>query len=167
MYGVYAMKAKTLRTALLGFAGFVGWTGRGKRIDTFLAALISIADFAGVAGTLVLILLAFGALRPAGILMVTAIAAVVLFFGLWQLQGIGRLYAVSGKPCTHALRATFDTPALPSEIWPVIADLPSIHRYSPNLTQVVLRYGAEPGVDAVRQSLSGSRSRRSMASRIR
>ena len=42
---------------LLGFASFVAWTGTRERIDTFLAALISIADFAWVGGTLVLILL--------------------------------------------------------------------------------------------------------------
>lgn len=136
---------------LLGFASFVAWTGTRERIDTFLSALISIADFAWVAGTLVLILLTFGALQPAGILTRLAIAGVVLFFGLRQLQGISSLYAVSGKPRTHSLCVTVDTPASPDEIWPIIADLPSIRLYSLNLTEVILRDDADPGVDAVRQ----------------
>ena len=142
---------QVIGVGLLGFAAFVAWTGTRERIDTFLAALISIADFAWVAGTLLLILLAFGALQPAGILTLLAIAGVVLFFALRQLQGISRVYAVYGKPRTHTLCVTVDTPASPDEIWPIIADLPSIRLYSPNLAEVILRDDAEPGVDAVRQ----------------
>ena len=136
---------------LLGFAGFVAWVGTRNRINTFLAAMISIADFAWVAGTLVLILLAFGVLQPTGILMLLVIAGIVLFFALLQLQGISSVYAASGKPRTHTLCVTVDTPASPDKIWPIIADLPSIRLYSPNLTEVILRDGAKPGVDAVRQ----------------
>ena len=60
-------------------------------------------------------------------------------------------YAVPRKPRKHDLCVTVDTPASPDEIWPIIADLPSIRLYSPNLTEVILRDGAKPGVDAVRQ----------------
>lgn len=136
---------------LLGFASFVGWIGTRKQIDTFLAALISIADFLWVVGTLGLIMLVFGALQPAGIFTLLLIAAIVLFFGLRQLQGIGSVYATSGKPHTHMLCVAVDTPASPTEIWPIIADLQSIRLYSPNLTEVILRHDAEPGVDVVRQ----------------
>jgi len=135
---------------LLGFAAFVAWTGIRKPINTSWAALISIADFGWVAGTLVLVALSFEALEPGGMLLLV-IAANVLFFGLRQLQGISRVYAVSGKEHTHRLCVAVDTPASPDEIWPIIADLPSIGLYSPNLAQVILRDGAEPGVDAVRQ----------------
>jgi len=136
---------------LLGFAGLVAWTGTRRPINTLLAALISIADFSWVAGTLLLISLTFAGLQPVGILTVLAIAGVVLFFGLRQLQGIGKVYAVTGKPHTHGLCVAVDTPAAPDAIWPIIADLPSIRLYSPNLTQVILRDGAESGVNAVRQ----------------
>ncbi len=136
---------------LLGFAGFVTWTGTRHHIDTVAAALISIADFAWVAGTVVLIVLAFAPLQTAGMLMLLVIAAIVLTFGLRQLQGVGRVYASPDKPGTHTLCVTVDTPASPDAIWPIIADLPNIRLYSPNLTQVTLRDGAQPGVNAVRQ----------------
>ena len=140
-----------LGVGLLGFAGVVAWTGTREPIDTLLAALISIADFAWVVGTLILITVALGALQPAGIGVLLAIAAIVLFFGVRQLQGIGKVYAVSGKPRTHMLCVAVDTPASPDEIWSVIADLASINQYSPNITTVTLKNKAEPGIDAVRQ----------------
>jgi hypothetical protein len=136
---------------LVGFAGFVAWTGTRQPISAFLAALISMADFLWVVGTLLVLVLAAGALHPAGIASLIAIAAIVLFFGIRQLQGIGKLYALPGKPTTHKLCVAVDTPAPADNMWAVIADLGSIHAYSPNLTRVILRDDAQPGVDAVRQ----------------
>jgi hypothetical protein len=136
---------------LLGFACFVAWTGTRQPINAFLAALISIADFAWVGGTLLLLLLAFPALHTAGIGSLIAIAAIVLFFGIRQLQGIGEMYALPGKPDTHKLCVAVDTPESADTMWAVIADLGNIGTYSPNLTRVILRDNAHPGVDAVRQ----------------
>jgi len=136
---------------LLAFACFVLWTGTRKPIDTFLAALISLADFLWVAGTILLISLAFNTFQPAGILILLAIATIVLFFGMRQLHGIGQAYAAPGKSQTHELCVAIDTPAAADAMWPIIADLASIRLYSPNLTQVILRNNAESGVDAVRQ----------------
>jgi hypothetical protein len=136
---------------LVGFACFVAWTGTRQPINAFLAALISMADFLWVLGTLLLLVLAAGALNPAGIASLIAIAAIVLFFGIRQLQGIGELYALPGKPATHKLCVAVDTPEPADKMWAVIADLGSIDAYSPNLTRVILRDDAEPGVDAVRQ----------------
>lgn len=136
---------------LLGFACFVAWIGTRKPINTFLAALISLADFMWVVGTLLFILLAFGSLQPAGIGSLIAIAAIVLFFGIRQLQGVSEMYALPGKPNTHKLCVAVGTPESADTMWSVIADLGSIQTYSPNLTKVILRDNAHPGVDAVRQ----------------
>jgi hypothetical protein len=136
---------------LVAFACVVAWIGTREPINAFLAALISLADFLWVVGTLLLLVLAAGALHPAGIASLIAIAAIVLFFGIRQLQGIGKLYALPGKPTTHKLCVAVDTPAPADKLWAVIADLGNIHAYSPNLTRVILRDDAQPGVDAVRQ----------------
>ncbi len=136
---------------LMGFAGFVAWTGTRQPINAFLAALISLADFTWVAGTLLFLVLAFPALHPAGMASLIAIAAIVLFFGIRQLQGIGKMYALPGKPTMHKLCVAVDTPAPADTMWAVIADLGSIQAYSQNLNKVILRDNAQPGVDAVRQ----------------
>lgn len=140
-----------LGVSLLGFAGIVAWTATRKPIDTFLAALISIADFLWVLGTILLFVLASGTLNPEGIFMLSGIAIFVMGFGLYQLHGINRVYSIPGKPDTQRLCVMVDTPVQPEKIWPLIADLGSIQDYSPNLTQVILKDNAEPGVDAVRQ----------------
>ena len=136
---------------LLAFAGFVGWTGTRQSINTFFAALISLADLVWVIGTLVLIAVGFGALQTGGMVLLVVIAVIVLFFALRQLQGVNQVYAVTDKPGTYALCVSVDTPVSPDDIWPIIADLPSINRYSPNLKEVILRDNAAPGVDAIRQ----------------
>ncbi|NDJ62966.1 MAG: SRPBCC family protein [Chloroflexi bacterium] len=136
---------------LLGFAGLVAWTATRQPINPFVAALISGADFLWVLGTFLLIVLASSALQPAGIVTLIVVAGIVLFFGLRQLQGINRMYAVPGTPNTHKLCVAVETPEAADTLWPLIADLASIQTYSPNLTQVILRDDAQPGVDAVRQ----------------
>lgn len=140
-----------LGASLLVFAGFVAWTATRRRINPFIAMLISMADLLWVIGSIALIGLAFGLLEPLGMFIVLGIAAVVLFFGLRQLHGIGKMYAVPGKPDTHKLCVTVDTPESADAMWRTIADLVSIKTYSPNLTSVILRDNAQPGPGAVRQ----------------
>lgn len=142
---------QVIGVGLLGFACFVAWTGTQKPINAFLAALISLADFMWVVGTLLFIVLAFSSLQTAGIVSLIAIAAIVLFFGIRQLQGIGEMYAFPGKTNIHKMCVTVDTPEPADTMWSVIADLGNIQAYSPNLTKVILRDNAHPGVDTVRQ----------------
>ncbi|MCU0498810.1 MAG: SRPBCC family protein [Anaerolineae bacterium] len=136
---------------LLGFASIVIWTATRNPINTFLAMMISLADFLWVIGTLLVILGVFSLLQPLGMLILLGVGAIVLFFGVRQLQGIQEVYTISGDPNTQRLCVAVVTPASADQLWPMIADLPSIQRYSPNLTQVILRNQAESGVDAIRQ----------------
>ncbi len=140
-----------LGVGLLGFAGCLVWTATRTPINTFHAMLISLADFLWVFGTVVVISVAFSALNSAGILAMLIVAAIVLFFGLNQLRGIGQVYAVPGKIDTHQLCITIDTPEPANKMWSIVADLVNIKAYSPDLATVILRNDAEPGVDAVRQ----------------
>lgn len=136
---------------LLLFAANVVWTATRTPVNTFDAMLVSVADFGWALGTLVLIAVAFGALTLEGILLLLAIAMVVGCFGIWQMHGIGATYAMPGKPGTHKLCVAIPTPQRADAMWDVIADLPRINAYSPNLTHVILRDKAQSGVDAVRQ----------------
>jgi len=142
---------RILGGALLVFAGFVAWTGTRRAVDTFRAALISLADFSWVIGTVVLILMTLGTLEAHAILALLAIAAAVLFFGLRQLQGIGELYRDANGSRAHVLCLEVESPVAPERLWPRVADLRGIGRYAPKLARVVLREDTEPGVDAVRE----------------
>ena len=142
---------QVIGVGLVAFATVVTWVGTRERIDTLLVAAISIADFAWVVSSFVLMASFFFKINIFGIGLILGVAGFVLSFGMLQLQGIESAYAVKGKPHTHALCVSVDTPAPPDAMWHIIADLQSIHRYASNLDRVVLRDGASPGVDAVRQ----------------
>lgn len=111
--------------------------------------LISIADFLWVMGSVVL--MAVTDITTGGMILLSGIAIVVGIFGLMQIRGIGQMYSAPSKPDTHRLCVAIDTPESADKMWAMIADLPKIQAYSPNLTQVILRDDAQPGVDAVRQ----------------
>ncbi len=142
---------QVLGLGLLGFAGVVIWTATRRPINTFVAMLISLADLLWVAGTIVVILVAYSALKTTGIVAMLGVAAFVLFFGLRQLVGIGRVYAAPQKQGVHRLCVAIETPETADRMWRCIADLASIKRYSPALTHVILRDNAESGINAVRQ----------------
>lgn len=135
--------------SLMCFAGFVAWTGTRRLTDTFSALLISMADFLWVIGTILLVVLTTASLT--GALTLLVIAAIVGAFGVLQLRGIGKMYAAPDKPDAHRLCVAVETPVTADKLWSIIANLQNIHAYSPNLTEVILRENAQPGVDAVRQ----------------
>ena len=124
---------------LVLFGGFVAWTATRKPINTFIASLISVADFLWVIGTILLIASAFRLLNPGGIAVLLAIAAIVLFFGLRQLHDIGKVYEVPGKTNVHKMCVVVQTPEPADKLWPIVADLANIKTYLPNLTKVILR----------------------------
>lgn len=136
--------------SLLMFALVVMGTAYRHPINTLWAAVISLADLLWVVATFLLIIVAFSALQPVGILLLLSVAGIVLVFALRQLQGINRVYATD-TPQTHKLCVAIRTPASADTMWSLIADLPSIRLYSPNLTKVILRAGATSDVGAVRE----------------
>ena len=136
---------------LLGFAGYVAWTATRKPINTYAALQISLGDLLWVLGTILVIVLAFNSLNSAGIVAMLIVAGFVLTFALLQLKGMGQVYAVPGKSNTHQVCVAVDTPEPVDKMWSIVADLERIQDYSPHLAKVILRNGAEPGIDAVRQ----------------
>jgi Polyketide cyclase / dehydrase and lipid transport len=133
------------------FAACVAWLATRNPINAFHASLISVADLLWVAGTAGLIAVAYPSLRTAGIFALLIVAAIVLVHAIRQLHGIEQMYAVPGKPRTSRLCVAVATPADADALWMRIADLGGIKRYSPTLTQVILRDNAGPGQNAVRQ----------------
>lgn len=136
---------------LLVFAGYVLWIATRKTVDTFAVLQISLGDFLWVMGTLVVILLTLPSLHWGGLVAMLLVAAVVLRFGIGQLNGISKAYAIPNKHNTHRICVAIDTPEPADKLWPIIADLPSIREYSPHLETVILREDTTPGVGAVRQ----------------
>ncbi|MBN8595407.1 MAG: hypothetical protein J0M33_26890 [Anaerolineae bacterium] len=76
---------------LIGFAGVVGWVGTRSPINPFWVVLISLADGLWVVGTVLLIVLAFGVLKPMGIVVLLGVASLVAFFGVRQFQGVRQM----------------------------------------------------------------------------
>jgi len=136
------------------FAGVVGWSATRTPINAFVASLISAADLLWVLGTAIVIVLTYPSLRPLGIVVMLAVAALVLGLALRQLHGIELTFAVPGKPHTSRLCVAVATPVSADDLWLRIADLGNIQRYSPNLARVSLRNQARAGVDAVRECTS-------------
>ncbi len=142
---------RVVGAGLIAFAGFVAWTGTRRTVDTFRAALISLADLLWVIGTGVLILSSLGTVEAHGVTALLLVAAVVLFFGLRQLRGIGETYRDAHGSRAHVLCVEVESPVAPEELWPMVADLRGIDRYAPRLSRVVLHGGPETGVDVVRR----------------
>jgi len=82
---------QVIGAGLIGFAGVVSWTGTRTPINPFWATLISVADGLWVVGTALLIVFAFGALKPTGIVALLVVAGVVAFFGAWQIRGVRQI----------------------------------------------------------------------------
>ncbi|MEM8531525.1 MAG: SRPBCC family protein [Chloroflexota bacterium] len=136
---------------LLGFAGYVAWVATRDSINAYKALEIILMDFLWVLGTMLLIPFIWPSLTGIGLLALIGVATIVGVFGFYQLKGIGQMYTVPGKPSTHRLCVAVDTLESADKIWSIIADLSTIKDYSPNLSQVILRENAAPGVDSVRQ----------------
>ncbi len=72
---------------LVGFAGVVGWTARTP-INPQWATWISVADGAWVVGTVLLVIVAGGVLKPLGVMALLMVAGVVGGFAVWQMRGV-------------------------------------------------------------------------------
>lgn len=141
---------QVIGVSLVMFALLVALTALQQPLNTLMAAVISLADLLWVVGTFLLIIMAYAALQPVGILLLLGVAIIVLCLALGQLQGINMAYTADNSN-SHKLCVAISTPASAAAMWSIIADLPSIRRYSPNLSKVILRDGATSGVGAVRE----------------
>jgi Ca2+/Na+ antiporter len=142
---------RVLGGGLLVFAGLVGWIGTRRTVDTFRAALISLADLLWVIGTVVLILSTLETVETHGIVALLLVATVVLFFGLRQLRGIEETYRDARGSRAHVLCVEVESPVAPEELWPMVADLRGIGRYAPQLARVVLRESDASRVETIRE----------------
>lgn len=121
-----------------------------RRMATWRALYASMADFAWVAGTAVLLALFPGVLSPAGTVLAVGVALAVLVFGGWQLSGIARAHRLpDGEGYRHCVLVAADAPA--DIMWDVIGRLGDICHYMPSLKRSEIRDGAAPGVGAVRE----------------
>jgi hypothetical protein len=142
--------------ALVLFAAGVALVAVRPRVGW--ALVVSILDVLWVTATLPLTLVP-GLWSAWGIVAVVAVAAVVAAFAAAQLTAVrAAMREPDGGPgCyRHCIRVA--TPAPADALWPVVADLGGIARYSPGLARADLRDATVAGVGAVRdcQANNGS-----------
>ncbi|MCC5785751.1 MAG: SRPBCC family protein [Phycisphaerales bacterium] len=118
-----------------------------RRVATWRALYASLADFAWVAGTVVLLLVP-GVFSRGGAILALGVAAVVLGFGIVQMIGIGRAHRVRSGVYRHCILVGVDAPT--AAMWGVIGRIGDIHRYMPMLQDSCVLDDREPGPGAVR-----------------
>ena len=88
---------------------------------------------------------------PLGVTLVLGTNAIVLMLAWFQLRSIRDIFkARGGSPDEYQVCIAVDTPVTPDAFWRVLADLGSIHRYSPALKSSALTAGEKSGIGCVR-----------------
>lgn len=143
---------RMLGVGLLLFAADLVHQATRPRISALRAWLASSGDLMWVGASVVLLAARSHWFSSAGSVVVALVAVAVLGFGLWQLAGLKRHLAEPnsslGTQYRHCLQVQLQAPAEP--MWQVVADLPGIRRFSPNLAESFLRRGDGLELGAVR-----------------
>lgn len=140
---------RVIGLGLVAFAIYLAHQAVQRRAATWRALLASLADFAWVVGTLVLLTIRPRAFSPEGNLLVIAIAAVVGGFGAWQLWAITRAHRSRGAgEYRHCLLV--DTNAQAEDLWQIVNQLGEIKSYMPSLKNSYIKDGRKPSVGVVR-----------------
>ncbi|MCH9681902.1 MAG: SRPBCC family protein [Deltaproteobacteria bacterium] len=141
-----------LAAGLLVFVTWLVWQATRPAVDLRDALSTSLADGLWVLGSAIIWGWWSDASSPLGAALFLGVAGAVGLVGGLQLAGIG--YAIAerdpslGTRNRHALTVDVDAP--PDSMWKVIADLPGIHRYAPDITSSTMRTADAPGLGAVR-----------------
>ncbi|MCC5886558.1 MAG: SRPBCC family protein [Gammaproteobacteria bacterium] len=134
---------------LLAFAADLLHQATRPRLLTWRALYASLADLLWVIATATLLLIAPNLVSEAGAILLLAVAAVVLAFGIWQLLGIDRAHrAANPSRYRHCVQVAVDVPA--AAMWNVISELGEIERYMPSLRSSEVLGRQPDGVGAVR-----------------
>lgn len=140
---------QVIGAGLLLFAADLLHQATRPRLLTWRALYASVADLLWVISTLALLLIAPSLVSGTGAILMLAVAAVVLIFGLRQLQGIGIAHrADHGKRYRHCVSVAADAPA--NAMWEVIGQLGDIASYMPSLKSSKVLDGRSAGVGAIR-----------------
>lgn len=145
---------------LVPFGIFATWVATRHHPPTTLALLISLADLAWVAGSIVLIAITRDRLSSTGIGLIAIVALAVFAFSVGQLRGIARAYRRSpGDPRQIRVCIEVRTAGEAETIWRNVADMGNISRFVPALATSVMRNGESPQVGAVRECSDQSQRR--------
>ncbi len=126
-------------------------TGFSARPTALAVLAISGADAIWVIGTTAALLIWRHEFSPLGYALVLGTNTVVGTLMWFQLRSIREAFRTrSGAPDEYQVCVAMDTPATADAFWRVLADLGSIHRYSPALRSSALAVGEKSGVGCVR-----------------
>ncbi len=123
------------------------------KMATWRALYASLADFLWVLGTVVGIVFFAKNLSESGLLIVSAVAAIVFTFGAWQFWGINQVHQVpASKLYRHCLLV--HTNASAEAMWSVVSQLEDIQNYTPALKSSEILDDKAPGVGAIRRCVN-------------
>jgi hypothetical protein len=135
---------------LLFFAADLIHQSTRPRMASWRGLYSSIADFGWVVGTVILLVAFPGVLSSQGVMIASAVALIVLAFGVWQLVGVDRLHRSMGSGLyRHCVLVGVNASA--DNMWQSIAQLGEISRYMPTLKASKIRDEESPGRGCVRE----------------
>ena len=145
-----------LAAGLALFAVSLVWQATRTELSAFDALLTSLADLGWVLGSAILLLWMPDTFTSTGVMLIEGVGAFVLASAVAQLLGLRRLIAEPDPSRSTRCRVevSVEVNASADRMWAVLADLPSIHRYSDGVAESTLRPGPPAGVGAVRQCVS-------------
>lgn len=141
-----------LGVGLVGFAAILFYCARRMHLNLKLIRLISIADFAWVAFSALVLLLAPGSLTSVGVMLVMAIAIIVLVLGIEQLIGAAITYQGASDISIRfidgemVLSAMLPTKATADRVWQVISHQESYADVADNISHVEIVAGKGEGM---------------------
>jgi hypothetical protein len=140
---------EAIGVGLVAFAAGLIYLITRQRLATWLAILVSFADFMWVAGSFALVWVFPRLLSPTGKVLVLEVAAGVFLFGAWQIWAAGRAHRTAHDgEYRHCI--VVDTNAPVEGMWRVVGSIGEIKNYMPLLKNSIILDGKAPGVGAVR-----------------
>lgn len=132
LMGLPPMELQVVGASLLPFGAALVALATRRRVDGRFALAASLADFAWVVGTPVVLWLV--PMSGVGVAMLVAIACVVAIFGALQLVGLRRTVRSERDGPRTALLASRVVAVSPERAWEVVSDLAGYAEYAPNLS---------------------------------
>jgi len=142
---------RALGFGLLLFGADLTHQATRRRMASWRGLLSSVADFAWVGGTILLVAFAADWFSSGGLVLLLAVAGVVLFFGVLQLVGVVRLHRLPGSGGLYRHCVLVESGVAAPEMWKIVARLGEISRFMPMLKSSSLRGDLSPGKGCVRQ----------------
>ncbi|HJK99671.1 MAG TPA: SRPBCC family protein [Polyangiaceae bacterium LLY-WYZ-14_1] len=144
---------RAVAAGLVPFVAFLVWQARVEPPRLRWAVFTIASDLLWAVGSATLLWLFSASVTAVGVAVVAGIAFGVALAAALQWHGLTRfIHRPDPRFGTaHRFEVTVDAPVAREALWPVVADLASIHEHSPGLASSNVESDAPLGVGAVRR----------------